>query len=137
METVESRSDETEGWTRTCEENDKVFDVADSHELLLVVDEERHARCVDHVRAEVEDSVPACEENHTDTPDELGNIQGKHVDEQAEEPVEGDIREGNVTIRKVIGEFRQLLREKIREDAFIHAHSKLRKRKTTNIQAHR
>ena len=125
METAGSRSDEKEDEVKTCEKDDEVLDVADSHELLLVLDEERHAGCVDHMRAKVEDAIPGHERSEKNAPDELSDLQGKDVDEQTEEPVEGDIREGNVTIGKMVSEFRKLLREEIRKDALVNTHSKL------------
>ena len=136
METVGRRSTDKKGERKTSEENDEVFDVADSHELSLVLNEQRHAGCVDNVRAKVEDSIPEDETEGKRAPDELGDLQGKDVDEQTKEPVEGDIREGNVTIREMVCEFGQLLRKKVCKDALVHAHSKLRERSEIRIRVH-
>ena len=137
IETVGRRSDEEETKRETCEEDDKVFDVFDSHEFSLVLDEERHAGCVDYMRAEVEDAVPISEEKEEWLPDELSNLQRKNIDEETEEPVEGDIRERNVTIGEVVGEFRKLLGKEVREDTLIHAHPKLHEKIFKGIRARR
>ena len=90
---------------------------------------------MDHVRAEVEDAVPTNEEKKGLLPDELRNLQRKDIDEQTEEPVESDIRERNVTIGEVVGEF--LLGKEVCEDTLIHTHSKLHERKCRKIRVHR
>lgn len=137
METVGRCSDGEETERETCEEDDEVFDVVDSHEFSLVLDEERHAGRVDHVRAEVEDAVPIREKKEELQPDELRDLQRKDIDEETEEPVEGDIRERNVTIGEVVGEFRKLLGKEVREDALIHTHSKLHERGRKGIRVRR
>lgn len=92
---------------------------------------------MDHVRAEVEDAVPTNEKKKGLLPDELSNLQRKDIDEQTEEPVESDIRERNVTIGEVVGEFRKLLGKEVCEDTLIHTHSKLHERKCRRIRVHR
>ena len=80
---------------------------------------------MDHVRAEVEHAVPTREHQHSCAPDVLRDLDGQDVDEETEEPVEGQVRERNAALVDVFCQFGELLGQQEGEDLLVHAHSEL------------